>query len=209
MIFKLADSEIEANGFVIKQLNTLTTVFLEIFNITPKIEEKIEIKHGNKTVFKGYINGVNKIKEGYYQAIVLSNIEFHKSTTKIKCYGDENLTNIIKDVLDVCSIKMESNISDFSISWLPKSTPATSFSNLLSVYNTRLSKKVYWYDDSDKIYLFDKIDKKNRVSNRIYRREGNTIVVENENIPNIFDTIEGRTIIGYKLTSKELELYVI
>jgi len=209
---KLNDKEIKANGYIIKQLNNLTISFLDIFDIDPKINDKIEINSTlhtpNSTLFKGYLNGVNKIKTGYYQSVGIANNKFDKENKDIKCYDDEDIVNIIKDILDLCELKSEIKLDSFNINWIPKTTPILSLNNLFNTYIINKKKKVIWYEDLNKIYIFDKIEKGSNIKNKIFAHRGNVIVCDNENIPKMFDKIEDRIIVGYKLTSKEIELYV-
>jgi len=211
MQLKLKDEKVKANGYIFKQLNVLTLAFFDIFDIDPKIDDEFEVIHSDKTIFKGYVNSINKIKTGYFQTILITNNKFDKENKDIKSYDDEDIVNIIKDILDLCKLKSDVKLDSFNINWIPKLTPALSLNNLFNTYTINKKKKVIWVDDNGKLIIDsgDAKDKKgDKIKNKIFERRGNVIACDNENVPNIFDTIEDRVITGYKLTSKELELYV-
>ncbi len=223
--FKINKKDIVANGYFIKNLNMLTTAFIEFASETPpNVDDEVEVLNASDSspigtsVFKGYINGVNKIEEGYlngssksdgasYKILAISSSKFNQKTT-IDCYKEEDFNKIVENILKLSDLQVENSLEGFDIDWIPQSTPALSLLNLFSIYETRKGKKVYWYDIDGKICIFDEIKEGAIIKNRVYERRRNIIIVDNKSIPNIFDTIEGRIITGYKLTNSNLELYV-
>jgi len=191
---------------IVREVNTIPFLKCLILSDTsPEIEQKIEVNHNDKTIFDGGIFSVYKINSNSFLIECYEGIKLF-SKEDINNYKEESISQIIKDVSNLADIKANLEISDFNIDWFPyfNINIITNIINLISIYETRKSKRIYWTLKKDQLKISDSIPANNNFKARILERKGNIIYFDNEKIPDIFDTFEDKPIKKIKVNYEKV-----
>lgn len=191
---------------IVREVNSIPFLKCLILSDTPPdVEQKIEVNLNDKTIFDGEVFAVYKINSNTFRVECYEGIKLF-SKEDINNYKEESISQIIKDLSNLADIKAECDITDFDIDWFPyfNTNIITNIINLISIYETRKSKQIYWTLKKDKLKISDSIPVNNNFKARILERRGNIVYFDNEKIPDLFDTFEDKPVKKIKINYERM-----